>query len=130
MGGVVFIVPHQTGPEKVALIILEVSLWANFVSHFTAVGAAIAGIYASHQEEILEGHLVRGFFGRIKKKRFKLSPFTNPNAPISEDGPIAWADNLLVADRETLITPNDTELGDFTPLEDKLLVKPDDISEV
>jgi len=121
MIGVIFIVPHKTGPEQVALIILEVSLWANFVSHFTAVGASIAGIYASHQEEILEGHLVRGFFGRIKHKKIKLPIFSNPNYQpptlLAEDpgeGSTAWLDELK---NTTSDLPEYEELHPEDPLE-------------
>lgn len=37
------------------LIIEEVSLWANFVSHMTALGSAIAGIFASGREREIPG---------------------------------------------------------------------------
>jgi hypothetical protein len=34
-----------------SLIIQELSIWALFISHFTAVGSAIAGIFAANRED-------------------------------------------------------------------------------
>lgn len=74
------IVPHVTSAEDVGLAILEVSLWANFVSHFTAVGAALSGIISSGRMNEISTtpvhHILRFFFWR---KRRAPANFSNPN---------------------------------------------------
>ncbi len=68
MIAVTFVVPHKTSSELVALAILEVSLWANFVSHMTALGSAIAGIFASHRQAEIPGlHIADGSTTNIWK---------------------------------------------------------------
>jgi hypothetical protein len=42
--------PKLYNHSLAALIIQELSIWALFISHFTAVGSAIAGIFAANRE--------------------------------------------------------------------------------
>lgn len=75
--------------DGAALLIMEVSLWANFVSHFTAVGASLAGIIASGRQEELKK---RSRISRFVFRAHKPKPFTNPNyrPPSMESKGLGW----------------------------------------
>lgn len=76
-----FIVPHNDNREVVALCILEISLWANFISHFTGVASSIPAIIEMHREDEMNKSTVRPFFRSLflawRAKRG--SEINNPN---------------------------------------------------
>lgn len=47
--------PKLYGHNIAFLITIWISLWALFISHFTALGAAIAGIFASNRQSEIAG---------------------------------------------------------------------------
>lgn len=48
-------VPTLYAHSLSALIIQEVSMWANFVSHFTAMSASLAAIFADGRQSEVKG---------------------------------------------------------------------------
>jgi hypothetical protein len=51
--GIIVYLPTFRGPQNLAaLLIMEVSLWANFISHYGALGANVAAMIAGQVKEI------------------------------------------------------------------------------
>lgn len=70
---------HAFDQNTAALMIMEVSLWANFASHFTAVGSSLAGVIGAHRQDELHSGPLQGLLGFIWRKKIKSAAFTNPN---------------------------------------------------